>query len=102
MFIQYCENPDYKYTWCADNQATFFEKVIHFSTQYDISYLHFILNLQGKFAAQFAGGFVGRDIDLVDRDLKCECDEDKFITFHMILNGFTGLEMKTCNRLNGS
>jgi hypothetical protein len=38
----------------------------------------------------------------VDRDLKCQCDEDKFITFHMILNGFAGLEMKKCDKINGS
>ncbi|XP_026822053.1 uncharacterized protein LOC113560395 [Rhopalosiphum maidis] len=81
-YNEYCENPDYKYTWCADNEVTFFEK--------------------GKFAAEYAAGFVGKDIDLVDRDLKCECDEDKFITFHMILNGLTGLEMKKCGKINGS
>jgi len=54
------------------------------------------------FAKQYANGFIGREIDLVDRDLKCECDEDKYATFHMVLNGFKGLKMLPCDKINGS
>jgi len=54
------------------------------------------------FAKQYANGFIGRDIDLIDRDLQCNCDNDKYITFHMILKGYKGLGMKKCTRINGS
>ncbi|CAI6361052.1 unnamed protein product [Macrosiphum euphorbiae] len=81
-YNEYCENSGYKYRWCADNQQTFFDK--------------------GVFAKQYANGFIAREIDLVDRDLKCKCDENKYVTFYMVLNGFKGLNMLHCDKIDGS
>lgn len=67
-----------------------------------MTYLHFIFNLQGQFAATYTRGFVAKDIDLVDRDNKCECNDDKFITFHMVLSGYRGDTMITCSKISGS
>ncbi|KAE9529623.1 hypothetical protein AGLY_011719 [Aphis glycines] len=81
-YNEYCENPDYKNLWCVDNQDSFYEK--------------------GQFAVTYARGFVAKDIDLVDRDNKCECNDDKFITFHMVLSGYNGNPMITCSKISGS
>lgn len=80
-YTEYCQNPDYKKTWCVDNQDTFYEK--------------------GQFAATYAHGFVAKDIDLVDRDFKCECDFNMFITFYMVLRGFSGDKEMTCSKISG-
>ncbi|XP_060875914.1 uncharacterized protein LOC132949158 [Metopolophium dirhodum] len=76
-YNEYCENRDhYKGLWCVDKQDIFYEK--------------------GKFAKKYSKGFIGRDIDLVDRDNKCDCD-NKYITFYMILKGYTyAIDQLTC------
>ncbi|XP_028044387.1 uncharacterized protein LOC113554656 [Rhopalosiphum maidis] len=82
-YNEYCENQgEYKDCMCVDNQDTFFEK--------------------GKFTKENSKGFIAKFIDLVDRDLKCECNDDKYITFTMMLNGYNNLEKLTCAKLSGS
>ncbi|XP_026814548.1 uncharacterized protein LOC113554745 [Rhopalosiphum maidis] len=81
-YNEYCENPNYKEFMCVDNQDTFFEK--------------------GKFTKENSKGFIAKYIDLIDRDLKCECNDDKYVTFTMILNGYNNLEKVTCAKLSGS
>ncbi|KAL4092445.1 hypothetical protein QTP88_026946 [Uroleucon formosanum] len=76
-YNEYCENRDsYKSIWCVDTQDVLYEK--------------------GKFAKQYSKGFVGREIDLVDRDNKCNCD-NKYITFHMMLRGYNNEDPLTCD-----
>lgn len=76
-YYEYCKNNHTD--WCVDNQKTFSEK--------------------GLFAKKYARGWVGSDIDLVDRDVACKCNGDKFISFHMILDAYNEKEMKTCDKL---
>ncbi|XP_060875911.1 uncharacterized protein LOC132949151 [Metopolophium dirhodum] len=80
-YNEYCENRDhYKGLWCVDNRAILYEK--------------------GKFAKKYSKGFIGRDIDLVDRDNKCNCD-NKYITFYMILEGYNdAIDQITCEAFN--
>ncbi|KAF0691557.1 Uncharacterized protein FWK35_00033826, partial [Aphis craccivora] len=53
----------------------------------------------GLFAKKYARGWVGSDIDLVDRDVSCNCNGDQFISFHMILDAYNEKEMlKTCDK----
>ncbi|XP_016658069.2 uncharacterized protein LOC100569502 [Acyrthosiphon pisum] len=67
-YNEYCENHDqYQEIWCVDDQD--------------------ILNKKGKFAKDYSNGFIGRDIDLVDRDNKCGCN-NKYVTFYMLLDGY--------------
>ncbi|XP_060852671.1 uncharacterized protein LOC132930687 isoform X2 [Rhopalosiphum padi] len=79
-FDQYCKT-DIKSKWCADNETTFYEK--------------------GVFARQYAAGWVGRDIDLVDRGGSCGCNGDQFISFHMILDAYNNKTMRTCDFKKG-
>ncbi|XP_026822065.1 uncharacterized protein LOC113560403 [Rhopalosiphum maidis] len=68
-YNEYCENPEYKEIMCVDYQNDLFKK--------------------GQFAGIFSNGFIAKFIDLIDRDLKCECSGDKYIAFNMMLNGYT-------------
>ncbi|XP_060876268.1 uncharacterized protein LOC132949410 [Metopolophium dirhodum] len=78
---KFCENYDsYKGKWCGDNLD--------------------ILHEKGKFAKKYSKGFIGRDIDLVDRDNKCGCD-NKYITFYMLLDGYNNATNPvTCKAYN--
>ncbi|XP_060875913.1 uncharacterized protein LOC132949153 [Metopolophium dirhodum] len=80
-YNEYCEYREiYKGKWCVDDQDILYEK--------------------GKFAKKYSKGFIGRDIDLVDRDNKCECD-NKYITFYMMLKGYTdAIDKLTCIALS--
>ncbi|CAI6363316.1 unnamed protein product [Macrosiphum euphorbiae] len=79
-YNEYCENRgDLQGIYCVDKQGIFFEK--------------------GKFAKKYSKGFIGNDIDLVDRDNKCHCD-NKYITFYMLLNGYNDAEPLTCKAFN--
>ncbi|CAI6361428.1 unnamed protein product [Macrosiphum euphorbiae] len=80
-YNEYCENREhYQGKWCVDNQDILYEK--------------------GKFAKKYSQGFIGKDIDLVDRDNKCDCD-NKYITFYMILKGYTdAIDILTCKAFN--
>ncbi|XP_060852062.1 uncharacterized protein LOC132930295 isoform X5 [Rhopalosiphum padi] len=75
-YDQYCK---YNFTgkWCVDNATTFYEK--------------------GVFAKQYAAGWVGSDIDLIDRNISCGCNGDQFFSFHMILDGYKNKTMRTCD-----
>ncbi|XP_060852059.1 uncharacterized protein LOC132930295 isoform X2 [Rhopalosiphum padi] len=75
-YDQYCKR-DYRDSWCADNATTFYEK--------------------GVFAKQYAAGWVGSDIDLIDRNISCGCNGDQFFSFHMILDGYKNKTMRTCD-----
>ncbi|XP_008179547.2 uncharacterized protein LOC103308249 [Acyrthosiphon pisum] len=67
-YNEYCENHDYYLgRWCVDNQDILYKK--------------------GKFAKENSKGFIGSDIDLIDRDDKCKCG-NKYITFYMLLAGY--------------
>ncbi|KAL4107219.1 hypothetical protein QTP88_017602 [Uroleucon formosanum] len=76
-YNEYCENhKNYDFMWCVDTQDMLYEK--------------------GKFAKQYSKGFVGSEIDLVDRDNKCKCD-NKYITFYMMLRGYNNEDPLTCD-----
>uniref|UniRef100_A0A2S2NJJ4 Uncharacterized protein n=1 Tax=Schizaphis graminum TaxID=13262 RepID=A0A2S2NJJ4_SCHGA len=80
LYESYCK-ADEGSKWCADNENTFYEK--------------------GVFARQYAAGWVGRDIDLVDRGVSCGCNGDQFISFHMILDAYNNKTMRTCDFQKG-
>ncbi|KAL4107231.1 hypothetical protein QTP88_017614 [Uroleucon formosanum] len=76
-YDEYCGNRGkYESKWCVDTQDALYEK--------------------GKFAKKYSKGFVGRDIDLVDRGDKCKCD-NKYITFYMMLRGYNNEDPLTCD-----
>ncbi|XP_025206940.1 uncharacterized protein LOC112602835 [Melanaphis sacchari] len=82
-YKKYCESDHYNTHWCADNAASFYAK--------------------GKFAKDIkAKGIVVKYIDTIDPTAKCDCDnKNKFITFMMMLRGFTYSEPITdCAKLN--
>ncbi|CAH1736299.1 uncharacterized protein LOC114131096 [Aphis gossypii] len=81
-FKKFCEGDHYNTYWCADNAAAYYSK--------------------GQFAKKIgAKGFITKYIDTIDPTVKCKCNNDKFITFAMMLRGFLDQDPITdCEKLN--
>ncbi|XP_060851339.1 uncharacterized protein LOC132929790 isoform X3 [Rhopalosiphum padi] len=82
-YKKYCENDHYNKYWCADNADSLYQK--------------------GKFAKDIhAKGIIVRNIDAIDPTATCDCNnQDKFISFTMMLRGYLGEDpIKDCAKLN--